>query len=303
MKHFILGIFILLFISGLIYFSATRTSEEFSDKSSSVSLGNTVQVMYTGKLENGTVFDTSIAEMAQIAGIHNPLRTYEPLEFVVGSGQMIPGFDRGVLGMKIGEKKILTLLPRDAYGEYISENVQVIPRTEIINRTQEFNKSLQVTEIQFQQLFQDELNIGMEYSSPQSPWKYEVKKIEEGIVFLDIITKKGDILNFPGAPWSSEVIEAGMKIIIRHNPRNKQVITIPLGNATLEVSSKEIKIKVDPIRGAILQGPFGQSIVKDFNSTDITLDLNHPLAGKTLIFEIEVINITESPLPLQPLRE
>ena len=61
-----------------------------------------VKVHYTGKLEDGTVFDSSIER--------------EPLEFTVGENQVIKGFDKGVVGMEIGDSKTLTIAPEDAYG-------------------------------------------------------------------------------------------------------------------------------------------------------------------------------------------
>ena len=65
--------------------------------------GKRVKVHYTGTLTDGTVFDSSLDR--------------EPLEFVLGAGQMIPGFDKGVEGMKVGEQKSLQLPPEEAYGE------------------------------------------------------------------------------------------------------------------------------------------------------------------------------------------
>merc|ERR550537_1072224 len=65
--------------------------------------GCRIKVNYT-LLGDGTVFDSSEGR--------------EPLAFVVGAGQMIPGFDRGVVGMQVGEAKELRLDPKDAYGEH-----------------------------------------------------------------------------------------------------------------------------------------------------------------------------------------
>ena len=72
---------------------------------SEVKEGDNISVNYTGKLENGEVFDTSLTTGR------------EPLEFTVGAGQMIKGFDEAVVGMKVGDKKTVTLAPKDAYGE------------------------------------------------------------------------------------------------------------------------------------------------------------------------------------------
>lgn len=71
-------------------------------------VGDFISMNYTGRLENGTVFDSNIDPKFGHAG--------QPLEFTLGAGQMIPGFDKGVLGMKVGEKKTLTLPPEEAYG-------------------------------------------------------------------------------------------------------------------------------------------------------------------------------------------
>lgn len=78
--------------------------------------GSTVAVDYVGKLENGTVFDTSIEAEAKKAKLE-PRPSYDPLEFKVGAGMMIPGFEKGVMGMKVNETKVITLPPEDAYGE------------------------------------------------------------------------------------------------------------------------------------------------------------------------------------------
>jgi FKBP-type peptidyl-prolyl cis-trans isomerase len=70
--------------------------------------GDTVSVNYTGRLQNGTVFDSNIDPKFGHAG--------QPLTFVLGAGQMIGGFDKAVAGMKVGEKKTITIPPEEAYG-------------------------------------------------------------------------------------------------------------------------------------------------------------------------------------------
>ena len=76
--------------------------------------GNSVSVHYTGKLEDGKVFDSSIGRA--------------PLSFVLGSGQMIVGFDKGIAGMEVGEKKEIILPPEEAYGERRDEYIQEIEK-------------------------------------------------------------------------------------------------------------------------------------------------------------------------------
>jgi peptidylprolyl isomerase len=92
-----------------------------------VKLADTVKVDYTGKFENGTVFDTSREDVAKQAGVYVNGRTYAPINFTVGSGQMIKGFDNGVIGMKVGDEKSITIPAKEAYGEYDTAKVQAIP--------------------------------------------------------------------------------------------------------------------------------------------------------------------------------
>ncbi|HIG73598.1 MAG TPA: peptidylprolyl isomerase [Bacteroidetes bacterium] len=67
------------------------------------SSGDTVRVHYTGTLQDGTQFDSS--------------KGRDPLQFTVGAGQVVPGFDKAVSGMEVGETKTVTIDAKDAYGE------------------------------------------------------------------------------------------------------------------------------------------------------------------------------------------
>ncbi|MBI2075776.1 MAG: FKBP-type peptidyl-prolyl cis-trans isomerase [Candidatus Aenigmarchaeota archaeon] len=82
-----------------------------------VKKGDHVFVNYTGTLENGTKFDSSEGR--------------EPLEFDVGAGQMIKGFDAAVVGMKTGEEKTVKIKAADAYGEADPRNVIDVPKSNV----------------------------------------------------------------------------------------------------------------------------------------------------------------------------
>ncbi len=76
-----------------------------------------VQVHYTGTLEDGTTFDSSEGR--------------EPLEFTLGAGQVIKGFNDAVVGMSEGEEKTVTLKPADAYGEHHEQLVFEVPLAQL----------------------------------------------------------------------------------------------------------------------------------------------------------------------------
>ena len=79
-----------------------------------VKSGDTVQIHYTGTLLDGTTFDSSEGR--------------EPLEFTVGSGQIIPGLDTALPGMAVGEKKTVQVASDEAYGPLNPEMRQAVPR-------------------------------------------------------------------------------------------------------------------------------------------------------------------------------
>ncbi len=100
--------------------TATSTSEAATDEAAPgeegrvAQVGDTVQVHYRGTLDDGSEFDSSVGR--------------DPLEFTVGSGQVIPGFDSAVVGLTVGEKVEVRLAPEDAYGEHTDERVITVPK-------------------------------------------------------------------------------------------------------------------------------------------------------------------------------
>jgi len=93
-----------------------------------IKAGDTVRVTYTGWLTNGQVFDTSDEQMAQTNGVFVDGRRYGPLAVQVGTGTIIQGLDRNLIGMEEGESKEITISPEDAYGTKDPELVAVLPR-------------------------------------------------------------------------------------------------------------------------------------------------------------------------------
>ena len=77
--------------------------------------GSKVSIDYTGKFDDGTVFDTSEGK--------------EPISFTTGSGQVIKGFDNAVIGMKKGQQKKITISPQEGYGERDEKLTHEAPRT------------------------------------------------------------------------------------------------------------------------------------------------------------------------------
>lgn len=84
---------------------------------SQVKQNDTVKVHYTGKLADGQVFDSSLER--------------EPIEFTLGQGQLIPGFEKGVIDMKVNEKKTVTIPCGEAYGEVNDSLFQEVKKEQL----------------------------------------------------------------------------------------------------------------------------------------------------------------------------
>jgi peptidylprolyl isomerase len=116
-------------------------------------IGNTVKVHYTGTLDDGTQFDSSEGR--------------EPLEFILGEGQVISGFEKGVEGMVVGDKKNIHIPAAEAYGLHHSELVQEVPRTQIPEEI--------------------ELEVGLQLQAqgPNGPFLLVVSELTEETAILD----------------------------------------------------------------------------------------------------------------------
>ena len=85
-----------------------------------------------GRLSDQEVFDTSVESVAQACGKYQAGRDYTGgLPFQVGAGQMIPGFDQGVEGMKLGQTKTIVIPAKDAYGEWSKDKLVTVEKKDV----------------------------------------------------------------------------------------------------------------------------------------------------------------------------
>lgn len=250
--------------------------------------GDTVSVDYVGRLEDGTVFDTSIKSEAEKAGKSQPGRTYEPLSFTVWAQQMIAGFDKGVVGMEVGEEKTLTIVPKDAYGEktttqslpiqYFQDTItQKVPLDSFKDTiTQDVPLKLLGDRVK-------ELKVGGDF---EADWvKAKVLKIGAENVTLEMKNTAN--------PFFGKKLKVGLKATFEGND-----ITIKsIGKTEVSV---EINNKKNPFYGkkliAGLEGEIpnvGKIILKEVAAETVTVEMpnTHELAGKTLIFDVKLVSI------------
>lgn len=115
--------------------------------------GDTVKVNYTGKLEDGTVFDTSLTEGRA------------PIEAKLGEGQLIKGFETVLYDMSEGEKKVVEISPEDAYGDVKDFMVSEVPLTQL-------PEQVKVGEM-------------LQGQGPQGPVNVKIIEIKEDVAVVD----------------------------------------------------------------------------------------------------------------------
>lgn len=118
-----------------------------------VTQNSTVTVNYTGKLEDGSIFDTSLVEGR------------EPLKAKLGEGQLIPGFESGLIDMTIGENKTIEINPTEAYGEYNDELIVEVPKNNVPENV--------------------EVGMMLQTFGPMGPSIVKVLEIKDEVVILD----------------------------------------------------------------------------------------------------------------------
>jgi FKBP-type peptidyl-prolyl cis-trans isomerase SlpA len=118
-----------------------------------ITQNSTVTVNYTGKLEDGSIFDTSLTEGR------------EPLKAKLGEGQLIPGFESGLIDMSIGENKTIEINPTEAYGDYNNELIVEVPKNNVPENV--------------------EVGMMLQTFGPMGPSIVKVLEIKDEVVVLD----------------------------------------------------------------------------------------------------------------------
>ena len=133
-----------------------------------VKIGDIVAVEYVGTLDNGGVFDSSESQGG-------------PLEFKVGGGQVLQGFEDAVLDMEIGDKKNIKLEPSQGYGEYSKNLVETIPRASIPNN----EKLTEDTNLYLQYALAEKLG-----KTLQELQQISIQEYQGWIAYLELVEEK-----------------------------------------------------------------------------------------------------------------
>jgi FKBP-type peptidyl-prolyl cis-trans isomerase 2 len=180
---------------------------------------------------------------------------YAPLVFTVGSGQILQAFEDGLIGTEIGSEKIIVLSPEESYGERNESRVLAVEKVAVVPLISDIPLDV------------------FETGSGKKPIPNDTVQLKH---------------------WPAKVINATEdKVTIQNLPENDTIIETDYAPARITVNATHIKIELTPLKEIPYTTFLGPTRAVFENQTTILLDYNHPLAGKTVVFDIVVKNITK----------
>lgn len=264
-------------------YGAMSTIQESTEPGQTVHVGDQINVDYIGMFEDGTVFDTSIQSVAENNTLYpkslsfSATAPFNPLGFTVGEGQMIEGFDRGVVGMGVNQTKVITINPDEAYGYSIEERImtrdlsETFPVFEWITNYTSFEDTYSIPAV-----------LGTTVVNSNYGWNMTV-------YFVDPTSE--DIL-MKNEPMVGEIIQL-------YDGWDSIVVSVDssANQGTGEIVVKHLLYPED--EGNIMSSDsYGQFFITDVDLTSgtMTLDYNREVVGKTLIFKITIVSIVPEPI-------
>ena len=284
-------ILVMLILATILLFSGC-VGQKTSDQKT-VKIGDNVSIDYVGSLENGSIFGTNIEEIAKENNLS--IRNNKSLRFTIGKGTVIKGLDEGVIGMKLGESKTLTIQPEKGYGQKDPKLIQTIPIMQNISRIKTFPKIFDMKTQQFNTMFGPNHKIGDIVKIPDTNINFTIQKLASAnvsVAYSNLVI--GYEISQSGMPWNDTVIKIDDKnITTRADVEKNETIKIagfPWNTTVINIDSENMILKHNSIPDTKVQTEL-DIINIHFNDTFITADRNNELAGKTLIFNVTIRSI------------
>ncbi len=227
-------------------------------------VGDTVTVDYIGYYENGTIFDTNIESVGLQTGMGKP--AYEQFTFIIGEGQVIPGFEEAIVGMSVGDRKNFTVLPEKGYG-LINEEKILRDNT----RELEIQRYSSISVSSYVNFFNKRPVVGDIFQVQDFSWNLKIVDVNDTDVKVENMLSRGQTIDVEGTQWNAIVTRITTDIIIfKQNPKlgDKFIYRTPVGTLA--------------------------GVVISVNNTSFDVDTNPLLAGKTLVFDVEIKDIKKA---------
>jgi len=233
--------------------------------------GSNIRVDYVGYLPDYSVFDTSVRAVGSDLSIAKSSQfqapadnVYQPLAFQVGAGQMIKGFDSGVVGMMIGQTRTIRVEPRDGYGQFETAHISLSENLPMVHN---------VTPLNFTVAYGEEAKLNKVVIEPYWNWEIHVLAVTPDNITLLTLPQVNQTSNPYG--WETKVLEVNGtadggvgRIVVRHYPTAGV-------NSTYKGSAAQIT-----------------ALTSDYVELTYNLNSSNPLAVQTLFFSVKVVSIS-----------
>jgi len=284
-----------------VAYGAYKYANEAKGREVVVEIGDTVYVNYTGWLydyriyESARVFDTTYPDVVKdnktypkTVSFDFERRRGEPFKFKVGEGEVIKGWDKRIIGMKVGEKARWVIPPSEAYEPYLNElvvNISVYEHWQVIEKMEKYY---------FESKYGCDAEEGMHITHYFWGWNATVLGIENNDVLIQNVPEVGkEYMTKYG--WKCVVLSINQSanggdgdILIENNPVLGQKVS------TRDVTNHFDNLKYIIDKQRKYQGGMVDGIVVGISDENITVDFNNEVYGKTLIFDVVVVNIEKS---------
>lgn len=239
-----------------------KSFHEFMASGAVVAAGDLATVDYTATLADGTLVYTTLQAVAndparKKAAWYQSPTSFQPEELVAGKQGLLPGIGEAVNGLAIGGKKQLALTPEQAFGPHDPKQLVQLPRNRNIPRQLALSAE--------------------EYVKRFGTFPVVGKSVELTPYFPATVTKVSE-----------------REVQVEFQVKDGATFTDTFGTTTVTVAGDVITTQLQPIIGAQFPVQNGVGSITTMDDTNFSVDLNHPLAGKSISIELELRNVTKA---------
>ncbi|MBC7503978.1 FKBP-type peptidyl-prolyl cis-trans isomerase [Candidatus Gracilibacteria bacterium] len=256
----------------------------------SANTGSVVSLNYTLRTDSptGPIQETTIESVAISSGLYKTGSTYQPFQVVLGQGQVIKGFESGLMGVKIGDKKTIKVIPSEGYGRPV-----IVPKEQI---APEFSLTRD------KKLFENILTQTIEKS--QFPAEMQTKVMEAKVgdtltgannsVAKVASVSSGSItlaIENTGNPFYKKEVKLGA--VASTAGADFKVVSIEGNNVTLQITNKESPFfgKTFAVGESATPKNGNKITIQAISDTSVTILADHPFMAKDLYFDVEITDI------------
>lgn len=299
-KLLIVTIVVILLFSGCV-----QKTESQRNTWDNISVGDLIEVQKTVKngdnisldyvaMVNGRIVDTSIESIAKENNLSIPNKKYKQITFVVGNGRVIKGLEEGIIGMKMGESKTLSIPPEKAFGLKDPKLIRTIPIIQNVSRITSFPRIIDISVDQFDSIFGANHTTGDVVKIPDTNNSLTVENFSSSIVSLSYNLKVGDEM-LSQKSWKETVVDIDEhNITTRTDAKKNETYQLggnPWNTTVIDIDSDNIILRHNKVPDINMYTGVDKKTRIHFDDNFIIMDSNNEFAGETLVYNVTIRSI------------